>query len=193
MIPDAVVKIAFDRFHVARHLGDAVDKVRRGHQVAVAVGGRGRKVHGEKLAFARLRAVTRRTAWALGVDGSGREPLELPEQDLGGCFFSPRSTPDALVIVPLLVLVEGRAVDTAQYIQIGFLIRTDGASGGHSPHGGHAVLCARPGVRRPAGPGFGDRFRDGPGDLVDPPGNECLVDDRVSQADVVAVALLEPR
>ena len=38
MIPDAVMKIAFDRFHVAGHLGDAVDKVRRGHQVAVAVG-----------------------------------------------------------------------------------------------------------------------------------------------------------
>ena len=35
MIPDAVMKIAFDRFHVARHLGDAVDKVRRAEHRAL--------------------------------------------------------------------------------------------------------------------------------------------------------------
>ena len=29
MIPDAAMKISFDRFHVARHPGDAVDRVRR--------------------------------------------------------------------------------------------------------------------------------------------------------------------
>ena len=78
MIPDAVMKIAFDRFHVAKHLGDAVDKVRRAeHRALVKEGngillgtrwqwlkGRSRKTHGEKLAFARLRAGTRRTARA---------------------------------------------------------------------------------------------------------------------------------
>ena len=35
MIPDAVMKIAFDRFHVAKHLGDAVDKVRRAEHRAL--------------------------------------------------------------------------------------------------------------------------------------------------------------
>ena len=78
MIPDALKKIAFDRFHVAKHLGDAVDKVRRAehrapreggernpHGVEVpVVKGRGRKTHREKLAFARLRAGTQRTAQA---------------------------------------------------------------------------------------------------------------------------------
>ena len=74
MIPEALTKIAFDRFHVARHLGDAVDKVRRAeHRALVKEGneiltgskyqwlkGRGRKTHREKLAFARLRAGTSR-------------------------------------------------------------------------------------------------------------------------------------
>ena len=78
MIPEALKKIAFDRFHVAKHLGDAVDKVRRAeHRALVKEGneiltgskyqclkGRGRKTHREKLAFARLRAGTRRTAQA---------------------------------------------------------------------------------------------------------------------------------
>ena len=78
MIPDALKKIAFDRFHVAKHLGDAVDKVRRAeHRALVKEGneiltgskyqwlkGRGRKTHREKLAFARLRAGTQRTARA---------------------------------------------------------------------------------------------------------------------------------
>ena len=78
MIPEALKKIAFDRFHVARHLGDAVDKVRRAeHRALVKEGneiltgskyqwlkGRGRKTHREKAAFARLRAGTRRTAQA---------------------------------------------------------------------------------------------------------------------------------
>ena len=78
MIPDAVMKIAFDRFHVAKYLGDAVDKVRRAeHRALVREGngillgtrwqwlkGPGRKTHAEKLAFARLRAGTRRTARA---------------------------------------------------------------------------------------------------------------------------------
>ena len=31
-VPDAREKIAFDKFHVAKHLGDAVDKVRRSEQ-----------------------------------------------------------------------------------------------------------------------------------------------------------------
>ena len=78
MIPEALKKIAFDRFHVAKHLGDAVDKVRRAeHRALVKEGneiltgskyqwlkGRGLKTHREKLAFARLRAGTRRTAQA---------------------------------------------------------------------------------------------------------------------------------
>ena len=78
MIPEALKKIAFDRFHVAKHLGDAVDKVRRAeHRALVKEGneiltgskyqwlkGRGRKTHREKLAFAKLRAGTRRTAQA---------------------------------------------------------------------------------------------------------------------------------
>ena len=35
MIPEALTKIAFDRFHVAKHLGDAVDKVRRAEHRAL--------------------------------------------------------------------------------------------------------------------------------------------------------------
>ena len=78
MIPDAAMKIAFDRFHVAGHLGDAVDRVRRmEHRKLMKEGngiltgtrwqwlkGPGRKTHAEKLAFARLRAGTHRTARA---------------------------------------------------------------------------------------------------------------------------------
>ncbi len=78
MIPDAVMKIAFDRFHVARHLGDAVDKVRRAEHRALVKEGNGilvgtrwqwlrRKTHAEKMAFARLRAGTQRTARAWRV------------------------------------------------------------------------------------------------------------------------------
>ena len=38
-VPDAVEKIAFNKFHVAKHLGDAVDKVRRSeHKELVAQG-----------------------------------------------------------------------------------------------------------------------------------------------------------
>lgn len=81
MIPEAAKKIAFDRFHVAKHLGDAVDKVRRAeHRALMKDGnpilagtryhwlkGRGRKSHREKLAFARLRASTEKTARAWEV------------------------------------------------------------------------------------------------------------------------------
>lgn len=81
MIPEAAKKIAFDRFHVAKHLGDAVDKVRRAeHRTLMKDGnpilagtryhwlkGRGRKSHREKLAFARLRASTEKTARAWEV------------------------------------------------------------------------------------------------------------------------------
>ncbi len=35
------MKIAFDRFHVARHLGDAVDKVRRAERRAMVKEGNG--------------------------------------------------------------------------------------------------------------------------------------------------------
>ena len=41
MIPDAVMKIAFDRFHVAKHLGDAVDRVRRAEHKALVKEGNG--------------------------------------------------------------------------------------------------------------------------------------------------------
>ncbi len=74
-------KTAFDRFHVAKHLGDAVDKVRRAeHKELQAAGnavlagtrwqwlrGARKKTHAEKLAFAELRKSVERTseAWAL--------------------------------------------------------------------------------------------------------------------------------
>ena len=103
MIPDASMKIAFDRFHVARHLGDAVDKVRRaehralakegngilvGHQVAVAEGGQTEDACRE--------AGVRKAPCGhppdcpgLGAEGSGRKPLELSEQDLGAGRMAP--------------------------------------------------------------------------------------------------------
>ena len=74
-------KTAFDRFHVAKPLGDAVDKVRRAERKelkargnAVLAGtryqwlrGADKKTHAEKLAFAELRKSVERTsqAWAL--------------------------------------------------------------------------------------------------------------------------------
>ena len=80
-VADARSKTAFDRFHVAKHLGDAVDKVRRAEHKelkargnAVLAGtryqwlrGAGKKTHAEKLAFAELRKSVERTsqAWAL--------------------------------------------------------------------------------------------------------------------------------
>lgn len=39
-VPDAENKIAFDKFHVAKYLGDAVDKVRRGENKALRAQGR---------------------------------------------------------------------------------------------------------------------------------------------------------
>lgn len=39
-LPDADTKIAFDKFHVAKYLGDAVDKVRRGEHKALLKEGR---------------------------------------------------------------------------------------------------------------------------------------------------------
>ena len=96
MIPGALMKIAFDRFHVAKHLGDAVDKVRRAEhralvkeatgswqaQVAVAEGGQTEDACRE--------AGVRKAPCGhppdcpgLGVEGSGRKPMELSKQDLG--------------------------------------------------------------------------------------------------------------
>ena len=65
-VADARRKTAFDRFHVAKHLADAVDKVRRAEHKKLRAGGnaalagtryqwlrgRGKKTHAEKLAFA---------------------------------------------------------------------------------------------------------------------------------------------
>ncbi len=80
-VPGAELKTAFDRFHVAKHLADAVDKVRRAeHRELLAQGsavlartryrwltGRGKMSHAEKLAFAALRKNVDRTARAWAV------------------------------------------------------------------------------------------------------------------------------
>lgn len=80
-VPEAERKTAFDRFHVAKHLGDAVDKVRRAeHRELLAQGnavlartrykwlaGRAKMTHAEKLAFAALRKSVDRTARAWAV------------------------------------------------------------------------------------------------------------------------------
>lgn len=80
-VPGAERKTAFDRFHVAKHLADAVDKVRRAeHRQLRAEGnavlsrtryqwlaGRAKKTHAEKLAFAALRKSVDRTARAWAV------------------------------------------------------------------------------------------------------------------------------
>ena len=82
------MKIAFDRFHVAKHLGDAVDKVRRAEHRALVKEGNGillgtkwqwlkgpsRKTHAESLACARLRAGTRRTAQAWELKEAAANP-----------------------------------------------------------------------------------------------------------------------
>lgn len=49
-IPDADEKIAFDKFHVAKHLGDAVNKVRRGEN-AVLIGKGDRRLVKSKYLF----------------------------------------------------------------------------------------------------------------------------------------------
>lgn len=38
-VPDAIRKIAFDKFHIAKHLGDCVDRVRRGEHKELAARG----------------------------------------------------------------------------------------------------------------------------------------------------------
>ena len=102
MIPDAVMKIAFDRFHVAKHLGDAVDKVRRAEHRALVKEGNGILL-GTKWQWlkgrpqdARREAGVREASCrhppdrpGLGAEGSGREPLELSEQDLGAGRMAP--------------------------------------------------------------------------------------------------------
>lgn len=80
-IPNAKNKIAFDKFHVAQHLGEAVDQVRRTESKLLRLGGDDRLVgsryawlsNPEKMSaekwedFARLRTSTLKTAraWAL--------------------------------------------------------------------------------------------------------------------------------
>ena len=80
-IPGAAEKIAFDKFHVAKYLGEAVDKVRRQeHKALMAVGSdelKGSKyqwlynpvnmTHAQKIRFKALRESTLKTAraWAL--------------------------------------------------------------------------------------------------------------------------------
>ena len=80
-VPGARGKVAFDRFHVAKHLADAVDKVRRAeHRERLARGdavlsrtrykwlaGRGKMTHAEKLTFAELRKNVEQTARAWAV------------------------------------------------------------------------------------------------------------------------------
>lgn len=91
MMPDAVMKIAFDRFHVAKHLGDAVDKVRRAeHRTLVKegngilLGTRWQVAEGAGPEDARREAGVREAPCGhradrpgLGAQGSGRQPLEL--------------------------------------------------------------------------------------------------------------------
>ncbi len=97
MIPHAWAKIAFDRFHVAKHLGDAVDKVRRAeHRAllkegnAILSGTRFQWLEGPAAEDARgeagVREAARRHAAdgpGVGAEGSGRESPELPEPKLG--------------------------------------------------------------------------------------------------------------
>ena len=80
-LPDADRKIVFDKFHIAQHLGDAVDKVRRKEQKELNAQGdprlKGTRYswlrnpdnmdHKEKLAFAALRKAHLKSsrAWAL--------------------------------------------------------------------------------------------------------------------------------
>jgi transposase len=80
-LPDAESKIVFDKFHVAQHLGDAVDRVRRSeHRRLLAEGDSslartkydwlrhpGTLTHAEKCALAELRGHVQRLgrAWAL--------------------------------------------------------------------------------------------------------------------------------
>ena len=114
-LPGAWGKIAFDKFHVAKHLGDAVDRVRRAeHRQLVAEGnpiltgtrfqwltGRGRKTHGEKLAFARLRSGVRSTAlawelketaaklWHYRVRGWAKAGWQRWLDEAAGCGLAP--------------------------------------------------------------------------------------------------------
>ena len=80
-VPDADFKIAFDKFHVAKYLGDAVDKVRRGeHKQLLRAGDdrlKGSKyhwlrnphnmTHAQKQHFSQLRDSTLKTARAWGL------------------------------------------------------------------------------------------------------------------------------
>ena len=81
-LPEADKKIVFDKLHVAQHLGEAVDKVRRGENKELREGGDDRPVgtkydwlkgrdkfdHKDWRAFCRLRCGNLKTslAWAMG-------------------------------------------------------------------------------------------------------------------------------
>jgi transposase len=99
-IPDALNKIAFDKFHVAKHLGDAVDKVRRQEHKLLRLDGDDRltgtkylwlenpeKMREERwLEFRSLRVSALKTAraWAIKEGSSGfrvgPRSREMPRQ-----------------------------------------------------------------------------------------------------------------
>ena len=73
MIPGAAMKIAFDRFHVAKHLGDAVDKVRRAEHRELVKEGNGILL-GTKMAVAEGAAPEDRMPRSWRSRGSVRAP-----------------------------------------------------------------------------------------------------------------------
>ena len=95
-VPEAEEKICFDKYHVASHLGEAVDKVRRQEHRDCSRRGtrrsRGRSRCGcatrehdaEAVEGVRCRAESGGSDLAgVGAEGDGDEPVALPERDLG--------------------------------------------------------------------------------------------------------------
>ncbi len=97
-IPDAREKIAFDKFHVAKYLGEAVDKVRRAeHKELMKAGWEdlkgtkydwltkpANKSHKQRLAFTALRESSLKTARAWGDQGVRHTSVALRQPHLGG-------------------------------------------------------------------------------------------------------------
>lgn len=101
-LPNADDKIVFDRFHIAKHLGDGVDKVRRAENRKLAAEGDTRLVGTKHLwlfaepnvpdrrqvEFAKLKGARLKTARAWAMKEAFRDFWTLADAEEGRTFFS---------------------------------------------------------------------------------------------------------
>lgn len=100
-VPDADKKIVFDRFHIAKHLGDAVDQVRRAENRKLVAKGDTRLVGSKHLwlfnehnvperrhvEFGKLKRARLKTARAWALKEAFRDFWDLHDEQEGKAFF----------------------------------------------------------------------------------------------------------